>query len=593
MKQFLLTLAGVFAGLVLFFVVAPFLLLAMLAGALSKPTPTPADTVLQLDLRQTLADQDTSSPLGAFRPHAPSVLSIEQTLRVAETDDHVKGLFVRMPEGGIAPAAADELRLAFRHFRAAGKPIYAHSQGLYPSGVVTSTYMLGEAADQLWMQPGAPFQVTGLAEEDMFFKRLFDKYGVKPDFQQRYEYKNAVNGFLFDNYTDAHKESELSWMGSIYQTAIRTVASDRGEDAAGLEKNLEAGPYSAEEAAKLGLVDKLGQVDEAKQAILARAGDDAKIMEFSDYAGAHRPQIKAGEDVIALVGAEGDIVTGTGGGDLFGSANSNIYSDDTAAALKRAAEDKDVKAIVLRVSSPGGGDTASEQVMAAVIAAKAKKPVVVSMGTYGASGGYWISSHASAIVAEPTTLTGSIGVFGGKFALGEALSRFGVDVRHLGVGGDFASAYGMDAPFTDAQRAAFSKSIDQTYNNFVASVAEGRGMPVDKVNAIARGRVWTGQQARERGLVDQIGGLYDAVDKAKALAGVQASQALPLKVVSPRATGLGVIGRALGLSEDSLRALGMLSAVMSDPRVQGFTHALTEADLRQRGALVLAPTPVH
>lgn len=591
MKQFLLTLAGVFAGLVLFFVMVPFVLIGLIAGAVSKPTPTPANSVLLLDLRQSLPDQDAPGPFAALRVHSPSVLSIEQTLRTAETDGKIKALFVRMPEGGIAPAAADELRLAFRHFHAAGKPVIAHSQGLYSSGVVSSTYMLGEAADALWMQPGAPFQVTGLAMEDMFFKRLFEKYGVRPDFQQRYEYKNAINPFLYDDYTAAHRESELSWMGSIYHTAVTVVAADRNKDAASLQKALEAGPYTAEEALKLGLIDKLGQVEDARQAALTAAGDGAKFMDFDSYASAHRPDAKAGADVIAVVNAEGPIMTGADKHNLF-ETNTNIYSDDVSAALKRASEDKDVKAIVLRVSSPGGGDTASEQILAAVRGAKAKKPVVVSMGTYGASGGYWISSQASAIVAEPTTLTGSIGVYGGKFALGQALSRFGIDVRHVGVGGDFASANGLGEPFTANQRAAYAKAIDQVYNGFITRVAQGRGLPEAKVREIAKGRVWTGAQAKALGLVDQLGGFYDAVDKAKALAGVQ-NQTMGIKTVSAPGSGLGAFGRALGLSEESLKVLGMLSAVMSDPKVQSFSQALTEADLRDKGALVLAPTPVH
>ena len=592
MKQFLVTVAGVFAGLVLFFVVAPFVLIAMIAGAVSRPTPTPAATVLQLDLRQTLPDQEPPSPLAALRAHSPSVVSIEQTLRQAETDDRVKALFVRLPESGVAPAAADELRLAFRHFRAAGKPIIVHSQGLYPAGVVSSTYMLGASASQLWMQPGAPFQVTGLAMGDLFFKRLFDKYGVKPDFQQRYEYKNAVNGYLYDDYTAAHKESELSWMGSIYHTALQTVAQDRGLNAAALEKTIEAGPYNAEEARAHGLIDKVGEVEEARQAALTAAGAGAKTQDFDVYASAHRPTVKAGADVIALVGAEGVIMTGTGGHDLF-STDTNIHSDDVAAALRRAADDKDVKAIVFRVSSPGGGDTASEQILAAVRAAKAKKPVVVSMGTYGASGGYWISSQASAIVAEPTTLTGSIGVYGGKFVLGQALAHFGIDARHLGVGGDFASAYEVDQPFTDSQRAAFSKAIDQVYDSFIVHVAQGRRLPEARVREIAKGRVWTGEQAKALGLVDQLGGLYDAVDKAKALAGISGQQ-VELKTVSANASSLSAIGRALGVSENSLKTLGTLSAVLAEPRVQSLTQALTQADLRDRGAgLVLAPTPVH
>jgi protease-4 len=590
MKSFMVTVAGVFAGLFLFFVVVPFLLLALLANAISKPAVTSANSVLQLDLRQSLPDQDAPSPFAALRAHSPSVMSIEETLRAAETDDRVKALFVRLPEGGVAPAAADELRLAFRHFHAAGKPVIVHSQGLYPSGVVSATYMLGEAADQLWMQPGAPFQVTGLAMEDMFFKRLFDKYGVKPDFQQRYEYKNAVNGYLYDDYTPAHKQSELSWMGSIYQSDLATVAADRAKPLAVLRTAIEAGPYTADEALKLGLIDKVGQVQDARDAVLARAGAGAQFIDFEDYASRRRAAPKAAAPTIALVGAEGPIMTGTGGQNLFGTS-ANIYSDDVADALKRAADDKDVKAIVFRVSSPGGGDTASEQILAAVRAAKAKKPVVVSMGEYGASGGYWISSQASAIVAEPTTLTGSIGVYGGKFALGDALARFGVDVRQTSVGGDFASAYGIGQTFTPAQRAAFAKAIDQVYDGFIARVAQGRGLSEARVREIAKGRVWTGEQAKGLGLVDQLGGFYDAVDKAKALAGI-AGQPVRLKTVSAHPSTLGAFGRALGVSQDSLRVLATLGAVMGDPRVQSLTSAVNQAQLRDQGALVLAPTPV-
>ena len=214
MKQFLITAAGVFAGLVLFLVGVPFVLVVMAANA-AKPDPTPAHAVLNLDLRQSLSDQEPSNPLAAFGRRSLSVMSVIQTLRRAETDDHVKAVLIRLPEGGVEPAAADEIRLAIKHFRTSGKLVLAHSQGLYPSGMITSTYMLGASADELWMQPGASFQVTGMANEDIFFKRFFDKYGIKANYEQRYEYKNAVNPYLHDDYTAAHRESELSWMGSV------------------------------------------------------------------------------------------------------------------------------------------------------------------------------------------------------------------------------------------------------------------------------------------------------------------------------------------------------------------------------------------
>ena len=183
MKQFLLTMAGVFAGLVLFFIGVPFLLISLAATA-TRPSATPASSVLSLDLRGGLTDQEPATLFGIFGQHTMSVMRIVQTLHRAQGDDRVKALFVRLPDGGVDPGEADELRLAFRAFHAAGKPVYAFSQGLYSSGVITSTYMLGAAADEFWMQPGAPFQATGLANQSLFFKRLFDKYGVKADFEQ-------------------------------------------------------------------------------------------------------------------------------------------------------------------------------------------------------------------------------------------------------------------------------------------------------------------------------------------------------------------------------------------------------------------------
>ncbi len=593
MKQFVITVAGVFVGLLLFFIGLPLLVVAMLASA-ARPTPTPEVAVVSLDLRGSLPDQDPQSPLASLQQGAPSVMAIEQVLRRAESDQKVKALFVRLPEQGMSPAAADELRGAFKHFRGAGKKIFVHSQGLFASGVITSTYMLGTSGDELWMQPSAPFQVTGLASEEIFFKRFFDKWGIKPQYQQRYEYKNAVNPMLYDDFTPAHRESELSWMGSIYHTALKAVAADRKMTEKAVQTAVEAGPYSAEEAQAKGLVDKLGQVRQAQDTALRAAGPGAKMVDFDDYRASlkSQPDAAPGDPVVAVINGEGDITTGSGGGDLF-STQTDIRSDDVSEALYKAARDKAVKAIVFRVSSPGGGDTASEQILGAVREARAMgKPVVVSMGTYGASGGYWISSQANAIVAEPTTLTGSIGVYGGKLALGEALAKFGVDVRQVGVGGDFASAYGMGNALDAKQTAAFAKSVDDVYGGFIARVADGRHLPVARVQEIAKGRVWTGEQAAQLGLVDQVGGFYDAVDKAKALAGL-AGKPVRLKTYVGRASGLGIVGKLLGVSEDSARALATVGAVLSDRRVQGALGEVHAADLRSRGALVLAPTPIH
>jgi protease-4 len=382
-------------------------------------------------------------------------------------------------------------------------------------------------------------------------------------------------------------------MGSVYNSALTTAAQDRKIDPAALIKTIEAGPYSAEEAQAKGLIDKVGQVKDIQDAMLGRAGKGAKLLDFDDYASRAKrtPATKSGA-TIAVVSAEGAIMTGSGsGGSPFGG-DSTIYSDEVAKALYAAIDDKDVKAIVFRVSSPGGSDTASEQILAAVKAAKkAGKPIVVSMGTYAASGGYWISSGASAIVAEPTTLTGSIGVFGGKFALGDALSRFGVDTRQVHVGGDYAGAFGTGEGFTPDQRAKFSAWMDRIYAGFVNRVAEGRKLPPERVREIAKGRVWTGVQAKQLGLVDELGGFYEAVDKAKSLAGIKGE--VKLKKVGGSNSPFEALEKALGVSSTSLRTLAASAWLMGDPRSQSIMDEMAKARLRSQGAAVLADTPLR
>jgi protease-4 len=592
MKQFLLTLAGVLAGLTLFTILAPIVFLTWLS-AVARPAPLANRTVLVLDMRGALSDQASDNPLAVLRGGGESVLGVERALRRAEHDDHVRGLLVRLPEGGLPPAAADELSLAFKAFRAAGKPILVHSQGLYADGMSVSTYRLAAASGDIWMQPGSVFQVSGIARDDMFFKRFFDQHGVVADFQQRYQYKTAVNPYLYDDYTPAHRESELSWMGSIYQTALSGVAADRRQSVATVKAVVEAAPYSAEEAKAKGLIDGVGQLKDAETSILAQAGDGAKLASFGDYAsrsGIRGAEGGAGGRAIAVISAEGAIMTGAGGGGNPLGGDQVIRSDEVAKAFYDAIDDTSVRAIVFRVSSPGGSDTASEQILAAVRAAKAAgKPVVVSMGTYAASGGYWISSQASGIVAEPATLTGSIGVFGGKFVLGPALARFGVDTRGLKVGGDFSDAFGTAAAMTTTQRAAFSAWMDRIYAGFIQRVADGRRLSPDRVREIAQGRVWTGEQAKALGLVDRIGGFYDAVDYAKSLANLNGD--VRLVPFNRTSSPLEALQRMLGGQGGDTRMATEFGVLADSPSGQALMRALSQARLREQGADVLAATP--
>ena len=373
MKQFFTTVAGVFVGLVLFFVIVPIFFFGLIISSLSAQaarTPKTNAAILDLDLRQGLTDQEP--PFALFGPRKLAVMKIIATMRRAETDPRVKSILVRLPEAGMEPAEADELRLAFIHFRKAGKPILAYSQGLYPEGMVASTYELGAASGELWMQGESGFQVVGAATSDMFLKRFFDKHDIKADFEQRYEYKNAVNPYLYSGYTPAHREATLGWMNSVFDTALNAVAADRRMDPAKLRQIIVAGPYSAPDALAKGLIDKVGGVHDAEETLKTRAGDDAKIEDFSDYISEQKAETKAGAPTIAVVEAEGDIITGRSKQSAF-SSDENIYSDDTAKAFYDAIANKSVKAIVFRVNSPGGVDTASEQILQAVMAAQGRR----------------------------------------------------------------------------------------------------------------------------------------------------------------------------------------------------------------------------
>ncbi|WP_298158373.1 signal peptide peptidase SppA [Brevundimonas sp.] len=591
MKQFFLTVLGVFTGLILFVVVVPIVLIIAAAASSSEPV-TPANAVLELDLREGITDQVSNNPFAAFGGSGLSVVGIVDTLAQAEKDDHVKVLLVRLPEAGLAPAAADEIRQAVRRFRASGKPVIAHSQGFQPVGTVISSYMVGAAASELWMQNTANFQATGFSADSVFLGRAFEKYGVRPEFEQRYEYKNAVNEYTQSDYTGPHREAMTAWMTSIYDSALANAAFDRKVEAPALKTTIEAGPYSAAQALQLKLIDKIGQVEEAEAEAKRRAGKGSDILEFSDYAASQGERMGTGRDAIAIVGGEGAIMTGSGGSGGFGGGSS-IASDATAEAIYDAIEDSSVKAIVFRVSSPGGSPEASEQILAAVRAAKAaNKPVVVSMGDYAASGGYWISSEANWIVAQPSTLTGSIGVFGGKFVVSEALGRFGVDLRGLSVGGQYSEAFSPSSSWTEAQRAAFSASMDRTYEEFVQRVSTGRRLPIARVREIARGRVWTGAQGKTLGLVDQLGGLTEAIGKARELANIPENQSVRFKRFPEPQSPWEALSSAFGVQSEAARALVTLGGVMADPRAQAMLSRVQTERMRGQGASVLADQPL-
>jgi protease-4 len=596
MRQFFLTLAGVFAGLTLFAVAAVVFLITSLAALSSSVESSarqrvsravPASTVVLIDLRRSLADQSVPTLAGA----RPSLVSLVEALEQAEKDGRVKGAFVRASESGLDPAQAEEIHKALLSFRSHGKFVITHAQGFEATSV--TSYVAASASDQIWIQPTASFSSTGLAVQTPFLGGLFAKFGVDPEFEQFYEYKNAVNTYTQTGYTKEHREAELGLLNSIFDQSVSLAAkarSDKGMTPASLRALFEKGPYSAEQSVKLGLTDKLGQVDDARKAALDKAGGDAELLDIFAYLRAEgRPYQSKSGPVIAVVSGQGDVQTGEISPSYF-SSSSGVYSDTLAEAIIDASKDDDVRAIVLRVDSPGGSATASDQIWDAVTRARAAgKPVVASFGSVAASGGYYLAAGATSIVSDATTITGSIGVFGGKLVVRDAADKWlGVNVASLSVGGDYTTAYSNWTPFTPEQRTAFKGMLADVYDDFTGKVAQGRKMSKEAVDAVAHGRVWSGVDAKQRGLVDEIGGYREAIARAKQLANIPADADIRVRNFPKEPTAVEVFRSLFGVSMDDARVLSEIHALADNV---GLTEAAKEAhDRLDPDMLLLAPS---
>lgn len=577
MKQFLITVAGVLTGLVLFLFIGPFLLIGMLAASFGGHQPAqPAHMVLALDLREPMTDQRPASPFAAFGG-GNALLDVLGKIDAARTDNAVEGIYIRANTAGLQAAQAEELRAALAAFRQSGKFVVAHLQN---DGVRMGMpgYMAIADSDEVWLQETSEFQPMGLSAEVTFFGETLQRYHMQAQFETREDYKNAANTITQRGFTPAHRESMLSLMNGIYDNMLANIAADRGITPQAARAAIEATPYTAQRARELGLIDQIGRPEEAERAALARA-ENAEIVEFGDYT----PRAHSGGRVIAVVQGEGAIVSGPEEHDIF-SDESMMNSDRIAQALLDASENEDVAAIVFRVSSPGGSVVASDQILAALRTAKERgKHIVVSMGDVAASGGYYVSAYADEIVASPSTITGSIGVVGGKLIIGPAFDYYlSTNTETITVGSPMVEMFSTNRGFNQAERAAFAGFIDRAYQQFIGLVAEGREMTPEQVRAVAQGRVWTGQQALERGLVDHLGGFSVALARARALAGIDEDARVQLRYYPAAESPFEAFGSLFGASAEGVEALVRVNAALSDPRMQRVMAAMREEDANVR-----------
>ena len=470
-------------------------------------------TLLELDLTEPLFAPELDDPIARFRARGRRLL--RPTLRAlhdAAEDRHVVGLIAKV--GGTWPwAAMQELRLGVQAFVASGKPALAWTESFAEGSRNMAAYVLATAFDEVWLQPGGEVGLLGVGIETTFVRGALDRLGIEPQFEQRYEYKNAADVLLRTEFTEAHREALERLAESVYSDAVESIASARGLTHDRVRELIDTGPRTASEAQAAGLVDKLGYRDQAYDAMRARTGGEPELL----FADRWRPRRKIAPPPhrrghVAVVEVRGAITTGRSRRSPLGR---QAGSDTVSAHLRAAHDNERARAVVLRVDSPGGSAVASDVIWREVCRLReAGKPVVVSMGDVAASGGYYIACPAEVIVALPSTLTGSIGVLGGKLVVDHLLDRLGLNTGTVQQGAR-ALMYSGRRGFDEDERARFGVMIDSIYTDFVAKVAAGRKRSASEIEAVARGRVWTGRDATEAGLVDELGSLRDAVRIAR------------------------------------------------------------------------------
>jgi len=477
--------------------------------------------LLELDLTELPAAPDEGDPLARVMTRGrPRLRPVLRALHEAAADPRVVGLVAKVGGAALPWAAMQELRLGVRSFAAGGKATFAWAESFGEGPGDMAAYVLATGFDEIWLQPGGGLGLLGVGVEATFVRGLLDHLGIEPQFEQRHEFKNAADQILRTEFTAAHRTALDRLAESVFSAAVAAIAQGRGIEAARVREIVDTGPRTAAEARDAGLVDRLGYRDEVYAAVRLKVGTQAELLYADRWRPRRRPHLPARrKGHVALVEVHGVIVSGR---TRRGPMGREVGSDSVGAALRAAGSDERVRAVVVHIDSPGGSAVASDTIWREMCRLRdAGKPVVVSMGSAAASGGYYIACPAEVIVALPATLTGSIGVFGGKLVVRKLLDRLGLTTGSVSHGAR-SLMYSSRRGFSDDERERLAATIDAIYDDFVAKVASGRGRTVAEIEPIARGRVWTGSDALGIGLVDELGGLRDAVRIARSRAGLAA-----------------------------------------------------------------------
>ncbi len=518
-RKVVLAITGIVLGLVLI----GFVVVALMVAAIRGEQPSIRDnSVLALKISGPLPDYVPDNPLNRIFATPPQSLSSLLTqFRKAKTDKRIRAIILDIDASETGWAKAEELRSAIEDFRTSGKPVYAYMEMGF-----NKDYYVATACDKIYVPPPGELFVTGLAADVMFFRGTLDKLGVYPDVYQIGAYKSAGDTFTQKEMTKEHREVINSLLDDFYGRQVEAIAKSRGKSADDVKKLIDNAPYNARQAKDVGLIDGTLYRDELEKEIKKGLGyadnDELRLVKASDYRKISQESLGLNKgEKIAIVYASGDIMSGSS---QFGTDGQEVIgSESLVRVLNEVRDDKSIKAVVLRIDSPGGEGLASDIIWRGIESLKAKKPVVVSMSDVAASGGYYIACNASKIVAQPSTITGSIGVVGGKPVVKGFYDWIGISNEYV-LRGTNAGLFRESEKFTDSERVKFQEFLKTTYDDFTAKVAKGRSKDQAYIDSIGQGRVWTGRQGKENGLVDEFGGLDKAIELAKQLANIPADK---------------------------------------------------------------------
>ncbi|HXT29017.1 MAG TPA: signal peptide peptidase SppA [Vicinamibacterales bacterium] len=500
--------------------------LLLLASAVGREPDVASNSTLVLRIGGDLSEMEPGGVLGQFIEAAPTVRGVVEMIRKAKTDRRISSLVIKPAGAGALWGKVQEVRDAVADFRRSGKPAIAY---LEFGG--EQEFYLASACDKVFLMPTASLDLTGMASYELFLRGMLDKIGAYPDALHIGEYKTASNTLTEHTYTPAHREMAESLNTDLYQQLVRGIADGRHKSEAEVKSLIDHGPFLPEEALKAGLIDDLAYEDELDDKVKLGTGK-IKYTDMNEYRQVSPTSLGLNHGPkIAVLYAAGIIASGKSN---YDSPSGTVVGSETLVDyLRKARADSAVKAIVLRIDSPGGSAIASDVIWREVMLTKNQKPVIASMSDVAASGGYYIAMPAHAIVAEPSTLTGSIGVVITKFVIDGTLKKLGLNMEGVSQG-KYAQMYSPVRPFSPEERARVAENMQATYDTFVEKTAQGRNTTPEKIDAIAQGRVWTGRQAKQLGLVDELGGLDRAVAIAKQRAKIPQDSEVELVIYPPK-----------------------------------------------------------